>query len=177
MNWTAHERQYDPRRPHLDSSFARLRSFYESDSDLADAVGFDRGTVRSWRTRVPVRPREDNRQTILCLLFVCVHAKPYLRHPHDVGRWTLTSLPTLVGDSPAELVRRLGKDGADQVVETIIDHVPGVELTPAVELDDDEVRHALVEGLGEKAVQQAEAFFGRYEPGEVSDEDMAEFEN
>ena len=134
-----------------------LRTYFRSIAQLAAALGTSRDTLRAWTAgTVPSRPRVELLDAAQSLLVLCRAARRYMPDDHQVGDWVTAPDPRLRGASPAKALRRYGRPGLDVLVSGLALIAPSrptgpVELPPL-----DELRAALMTGIGPEAVERIE---------------------
>jgi antitoxin Xre/MbcA/ParS-like protein len=142
------------------TAFRQLNRFYAHHTELGDALGMSRESVRKWKRRPPLRPRSEVRDRVIRLLSLCSEARPYMEHPHDVGRWTTAPNPRLHGETPAQLLLTDGDDGLDRVVSELVDLTPRQKTADINLPTGEELRAALSQGVGDEVLAEVEEMMG-----------------
>ena len=149
-------RKRSTRAKAVTAAFRQLSRFYASDAELGRAVGMSRETVRLWKRKPPSRPRVPLSEHIMQLWQLCLEAVPYMRSPNDVGRWTLTANPRLDGQAPVEVLLERGREGLAFLIQELADLTPRQQPATIELPTGDELRSALVDGIGEDAMSEVE---------------------
>lgn len=123
-----------------------LRTYFRSDVQLAEALGWSEDTVRAWRRGGPTRTRLDHRDAVLALLAICQEAARWISSPLEVGAWALEPTEVLKGATPAQGAR-LGRSAAEKLLEIFPRIAPKTRVRGRVEFSAEQLEEILESAL------------------------------
>jgi hypothetical protein len=136
---------------------AELRNYFRSATQLALALGTSRDTVRAWSAaRTPARPRVELLDAAELLLVLCRAARRYVADDLHVGDWVNAPDPRLRGASPAQALRRDGREGLEELLAGLALVAPPRPEGPVDLPSLEDLRTALVHGIGTEAARRIE---------------------
>ncbi len=134
-----------------------LRNYFRSATQLALALGTSRDTVRMWSAaRTPARPRVELLDAAELLLILCRAARRYVANDLDVGDWVSAPDPRLRGASPAQALRRNGREALQDLLAGLALVAPPRPDGPVDLPSLDDLRTALAHGIGTEAARRIE---------------------
>ncbi len=134
-----------------------LRNYFRSATQLALALGTSRDTVRVWSAaRAPARPRVELLDAAELLLVLCRAARRYVADDLDVGDWVSAPDPRLRGASPAQALRRNGREALEELLAGLALVAPPRPEGPVDLPSLDDLRIALAHGIGTDAARRIE---------------------
>jgi hypothetical protein len=169
---TSRRRARTVRSARAEGVVVELRGYFRSASQLASALGTSRDTLRAWSTPdAPARPRVELLDATELLLALCQATRRYVAADLKVGEWVNAPDPRLGGCSPAQALRRYGRDGLGVLLAGLAVVAPPRPAGP-VELPSlEDLRTALARGMSAEDVQRIERIAAA-EPIVLSDAEL-----
>jgi hypothetical protein len=146
-----------------------LRNYFRSATQLASALGTSRDTVRAWSmARTPARPRVELLDAAELLLVLCRAVRRCVANDLHVGDWVSAPDPRLRGVSPAQALRRDGREGLAELLVGLALVAPPRPEGPVDLPSLEDLRTALAHGIGTEAARRIEQIASA-DPVELSD--------
>ena len=154
---TSRRRARTARSARAEGVIGELRGYFRSASQLASALGTSRDTLRAWSAAsAPARPRVELLDAAELLLVLCQATRRYVATDLQVGEWVNAPDPRLGGCSPAQALRRYGRDGLGVLLAGLAVVAPPRPGGP-VELPSlEDIRTAFARGIGVEAARRIE---------------------
>lgn len=154
---TSRRRARTARSARAEGVVGELRGYFRSASQLASALGTSRDTLRAWSAPdAPSRPRVELLDAAELLLALCQATRRYVATDLQVGEWVNAPDPRLGGCSPAQALRRYGRDGLGVLLAGLAVVAPprqgGLVELPSLE----DLRTAFARGIGVEAARRIE---------------------